>query len=484
MSTDQRTSNNTITLLHTNDIHSHFENMGILAAIAGEYRERYGREHVMLLDIGDHMDRMSPETEGSEGAANVDILNLNEYDAITIGNNEGLTYTSAILNQAYAGILCPVVCSNVTEHATGQPPVWMQTHQIIEKGGWRIGLVGATAPYGDFYELLGWDVEEPGRCLAPLVRELRGQVDLLVLLSHLGLSTDQRLAEELPELDVILGGHSHHVLERPLWIGETVLGAAGKFGHYMGHMCWQKSADGGRPKLLNGGLIPTDEDNMPRDPVIESAIALHRERAAERMSRTVAILKEPLEIDYEHESPLGNLLAQAVRRYTGTELSIVNAGQLLGPLPEGEISEALLHRLCPSPINPSQTLLKGRSIRLALEQSLLPEFTSRAIMGFGFRGKVLGCLCVDGLTIQYDPHRPPYERIVSITTTAGEPLEDEREYSVGTLDMFTFRIGYESLSESTSVSYMLSEFIRDLLRAELQTPGATDVSAEPRWFML
>ncbi len=259
MSTDQRTSNNTITLLHTNDIHSHFENMGILAAIANEYRERYGHEHVVLLDIGDHMDRMSPETEGSEGAANVDILNLNEYDAITIGNNEGLTYTSAILNQAYAGILCPVVCSNVTEHATGQPPVWMQTHQIIEKGGWRIGLVGATAPYGDFYELLGWDVQEPGRCLAPLVRELRDQVDLLVLLSHLGLSTDQRLAEELPELDVILGGHSHHVLERPLWIGETVLGAAGKFGHYMGHMCWQKSADGGRPKLLNGGLIPTDE---------------------------------------------------------------------------------------------------------------------------------------------------------------------------------------------------------------------------------
>ncbi len=484
MTKEQRTSNDTITLLHTNDIHSHFENMGILSAIANDYRERYGPEHVVLLDIGDHMDRMAAETEGSEGAANVDILNLTGYDAVTIGNNEGLTYTSEILNRAYAGILCPVVCSNVIEHATGLPPVWMDTHRIIEKGGWTIGLIGATAQYGDFYELLGWDVREPGRSLAPLVRELRGQVDLLVLLSHLGLSTDQRLAEELPELDVILGGHSHHVLERPLWIGETVLGAAGKFGHYMGHMCWQKATDGGRPKLLSGGLIPTGEDEMPRDAKVEAAIDLHRERAAERMSRTVAILQQPLEIDYEQESPLGNLLAQAVRRYTGAELAIVNAGQLLGPLPAGEISEAMLHRLCPSPVNPSQTLLKGRSIRLALEQSLLEEFTSRPISGFGFRGKVLGCLCVDGLTIQYDPSRAPYERIVSITMQSGEPMSDEHEYSVGTLDMFTFRIGYESLSESTSVSYMLSEFIRDLLRMELQTPGATDVSAERRWFML
>ncbi|WP_322923005.1 bifunctional UDP-sugar hydrolase/5'-nucleotidase [Paenibacillus campi] len=484
MNKDQRTFNDTITLLHTNDIHSHFENMGILAAIANDYRERYHPEQVVLLDMGDHMDRMSLETEGSDGAANVDILNLTGYDAITIGNNEGLTYTTTILNQTYAGIVCPIVCSNVIEHTTGLPPVWMDTHRIIEKGGWTIGLVGATAPYGDFYELLGWDVEEPLNSLAPLVHKLRGEVDLLVLMSHLGLAADQRLAEQLPELDVILGGHSHHVLERPLWIGETVIGAAGKFGHYMGHMCWQKGANGGRAKLLDGGLIPTGADLMPRDEQIEAAIALHRERAAERMSRTVAILKQPLEIDYEHESPLGNLLAQAVRRYTGTELSIVNAGQLLGSLPAGEISEALLHRLCPSPINPSQTLLQGRSIRLALEQSLLEEFTSRAIMGFGFRGKVLGCLCVDGLTIRYDPNRPPYERIVSITTTAGEPLDDEREYSVGTLDMFTFRIGYESLSESTSVSYMLSEFIRDLLRTELQMPGAIDVSAERRWFML
>lgn len=471
-----------MTILHTNDLHSHFENMGILAAIVDDYRQRCGDEHVLLLDIGDHMDRMAIETEGSSGGANVDILNMTGYDAITIGNNEGLTYTPEILNQTYAGIVSPVVCSNVLEHETGIPPVWMEPYRIIEKGGWTIGLIGATAPYGDFYEILGWDVGEPLSSLQPLVRQLRGQVDLLVLMSHLGLSTDQRLAEQLPELDVILGGHSHHVLERPLQIGETVVGAAGKFGHYMGYMSWQKDTHGGRPRLLHSGLIPTSPE-MKRNAEIEAAIVLHRQRAEERMGHAIAMLEEPLEIDYEQESPLGNLLAQAVRRYTGAELSIVNSGQLLGPLPAGEISEALLHRLCPSPINPCLTLIKGSSIRQALEQSLLSEFTHKPIMGFGFRGKVLGNLCVDGMTITCDLSRPSYERITEIKV-GEDVLDNEHEYSVGSLDMFTFRIGYESLSESAGVTYMLSEFIRDLLRSELQTPGAVSSCAGSRWFML
>lgn len=472
----------TLTLLHTNDIHSHFENMGAIAAIIAERKQRLGEEQLLVLDIGDHMDRMSIETEGSAGGANIDIINMTGYDAITIGNNEGLTYTPELLHQAYAGISCPIICSNVEEMETGVPPVWMETHRIIQKGTWKIGLIGATAQYSDYYELLGWNVSDPIASLAPWVAKLRSEVDLLVVLSHLGLPTDQKLAEQLPDIDVILGGHSHHVLDRPLWIGSTVLGAAGKFGQYIGEMVWKKDTQGARAHLLDGGLIPITE-HMKRDASIENAIVIHRQRAEERMNRTVAMLEAPLEIQYEQESPFGNLLAQAVRQFTGAELSIVNAGQLLADLPAGEVTEGLLHRLCPSPVNPCITLLQGKNIKLALEQSLLPEFTHKTIMGFGFRGKVLGCLCVDGIGISYDLSRPAYDRITAIRL-GDQELKDEQEYSVGCLDMFTFGIGYMSLSESNEVKYILPEFIRDLLRMQLQTPGAALTSAEKRWFMV
>lgn len=103
----------TLTILHTNDIHSHFGSMSSIAAMIGQEKKEAGE--FLVVDIGDHMDRMAVETEGTLGAANVDVLNLTGYDAITIGNNEGLTFTPEQLAQSYSGLLCPVVCGNVVD---------------------------------------------------------------------------------------------------------------------------------------------------------------------------------------------------------------------------------------------------------------------------------------------------------------------------------------------------------------------------------
>lgn len=109
-----------LTILYTNDIHSHFEMMSSAAAIIS--RERTAAQGpVLVLDIGDHMDRAAVETEGSMGQANVDIMNLTGYDAITIGNNEGLTFPADVLEHLYAGLQCPVVCCNIRETTSGAP---------------------------------------------------------------------------------------------------------------------------------------------------------------------------------------------------------------------------------------------------------------------------------------------------------------------------------------------------------------------------
>ena len=187
-----------------------------------------------------------------------------------------------------------------------------------------------------------------------------------------------------------------------------------------------------------------------------------------------------LPVSYEAESPFGNLLAQAVRRHTGSEFSLVNSGQLLASLPAGEISEGMLHERCPSPINPCTMRLSGEDILASLEESLLEEKMGKFIMGFGFRGKVLGGICVDGLEIEYNPDAPPFERIIR-ASVAGKPLRSDQTYLVGTLDMFTFGVGYERLKRGTEKRYMLPEFLRDLLRFELQTAGAVDNCFQSRW---
>lgn len=470
------TNQETLTILYTNDIHSHFETMGRIAAMIAELRAE-APASTLLLDIGDHMDRAAIETEGTLGQANVDVLNLSGYDAVTIGNNEGLTFTPELLGQAYAGLHSPVVCGNIVELRTGQPPAWMQSRRVVHKAGLKIALLAATAAFAEFYELLGLESLNPLDTIARDVRELRGEVDLVIVMSHLGLPADRQLAETVPGIDLIIGGHTHHLLEEPLRIGSTVVTAAGKFGNYLGKVVVRRDSVTGR-FTMDGICLPVVEG--PKQEQVETAIALQRETARLRLNRTVAVTDRELPVSYEAESPFGNLLAQAVRRHTGSEFSLVNSGQLLSGLPAGEISEGMLHERCPSPINPCTMQVSGGDILASLEESLLEEKRGKNIMGFGFRGKVLGGICVDGLEIEYDPGAPPYERIVQ-ASVAGVPLREDQTYLVGTLDMFTFGVGYERLKRGTEKRYMLPEFLRDLLRLELQNAGAVETCFQSRW---
>ncbi|AHV96617.1 bifunctional metallophosphatase/5'-nucleotidase [Paenibacillus sabinae] len=467
-----------LTILHTNDIHSHFEMMSPLAAAIARQKQEARNSPVLLFDIGDHMDRAAPETEGTLGQANIDMINLTGYDAVTIGNNEGLTFTREMLSSVFAGIQCPVVCCNLVESTTGKPPHWMQPHAILEREGIRIGVTGATAPFTSFYSLLGWDVLEPEECLREQCRLLAQKADIVIILSHLGLPADQRLAERLDGVHAILGGHTHHVLEQPLIVNGTAVCGAGKFGNYLGRLEFERDEASGRFHYVTGECVPVNPSLL--EPSLSSAAVLQLERGREALSEKVAITDRRLALDLRGESPFANLLAQSVRRFTGTPLSLVNAGQLLGPLPEGEITAGMLHALCPSPINTCIMRLPGRDIRTALQQSLLSEFREKVVYGYGFRGERLGGLAVDGLKILYDPHVMPYDTNIAVFVD-GQPLDDSRDYTVGTLDMFTFRMGYESISNGEDVRYLLPHFLRDLLRLELQRPGSLDECGKVRW---
>lgn len=464
-------------ILHTNDIHSHFEMISPVAAVIANQKAS-NEDAVLLLDIGDHMDRAAVETEGTRGQANIDVINLTGYDAVTIGNNEGLTFSPDMLDAAFTGIHCPVVCCNFVDSSTGLPPHWMKSHVILNKNGIRIGITGVTAAFTSFYSLLGWEVSDPEAALREQCQAMASQVDILIVMSHLGLPADQILAERLEGVHAILGGHTHHMLESPLMIDGTAVCGAGKFGRYVGKLIFERSIGAKGFKLVSGECIPVDP--LLTEDIIRPVIAKHLERGKESLRETVAITDRELPLNLQGESSFGNLLAQAVRRFTGSQIALVNTGQLIGPLPEGEITTGLLHALCPSPINPCMMLLSGRDIRIALEQSLTEAFRNKVIYGYGFRGEMLGSLAVDGLKILYNPQTMPYDSGIAVFVE-GEPLHDELDYSVGTLDMFTFRMGYESIANGKDIVFLLPHFLRDLLRMELQRPGSLDESGILRW---
>lgn len=466
-------------VLHTNDIHSHFEQLPRIASIIGRLREEAGAERTLVLDIGDHIDRMRPETEGTGGLANIALLNAIGYDAVTLGNNEGLTCTSDVLNDLYSKhVQSKVVLANLREAATGCIPSWASPYTIFCKSGVQIGVIGVTACFPDFYGLLGWDVSDPFEVIASLAAELRPKVDVLIVMSHLGLRNDERMAADIPGIDLILGGHTHHLLEEPIQSGPTLICAAGKFGQYVGIVDLELDALTKRLLKAEGGVRPVAgfEEAEPIRLLIEQYAAM----AKASLNREVVRLDHELGIDWYGESRLGNLLAAGLREWVGAEIGLVNAGQLLGGLPEGPVSAGMLLELCPSPINPCRMRLSGAHLLQALEESLLPEFMDKPLFGFGFRGKVLGTLCVDGMTIEYDPEARPYSRILSVRVGT-EALELDRLYTVGTIDMFTFRIGYLSIAEGMDPQFFLPEFLRDILLKELHDARAMKDSVRKRW---
>jgi 5'-nucleotidase len=466
-------------LIHTNDIHSRLEAAaGIHTLTSRLIKEIEGRdEGFLLLDIGDHMDRERMETEGTDGRVNVSIMAETGYHAVTLGNNELLTFSRASLDRLYETAPFFVVATNVTP-IEGNRPAWLRPWAILQCRGVRVGLLGATIPYPMVYEMMGWQVHDPFLRVQEAVQQLRNQVDVLVLLSHLGLPNDRQMAEEVPHLDIILGGHTHHLMEKPERIGQTWIMGAGKFGQYVGHLTLSWDARYKRVAHVEGTSISTE--GVPLSKEVLRRIAEGREEAEQFLADTVTTLNQPLSIDWHSESPLGNLLSDALRDWVGTDIALVNAGQVLDNLPAGPVTRRLLHRILPHPINPCRLLLTGKQLRRILEESLLEEFQTKALRGFGFRGEQLGILNVSGMDIEYCPEAPPYQKIRTVRI-GGRELEADRDYSVATIDMFTFGVGYPTFQEAKEVRYLLPEFLRDVLAHWIRQPGAVNACKSQRW---
>ncbi|GIP15507.1 putative metallophosphoesterase YunD [Paenibacillus montaniterrae] len=474
---ESRQSKREVIIYHSNDLHSKLEQAAKIATIIKEGRSSFGDEQVIAVDLGDHMDRARMETEGTDGFIHRALLEATGYDVVTLGNNEGLTFTSEQLDHVYSGDHAfQVICCNI-QKLDGQLPSWLARSTIIERAGIRIGFVAATANFAAFYKLMGWETLEPVAEIQKEVEHIREHCDVIVLLSHLGIRLDERIADECQHIDVILGAHTHHLFDPPQLRNGVLLCAAEKFGSYVGKVVIRYD-EKQRRYVVAGEVIATAA--YSEDQAIRSIIEQGKQQAMQRLSRVITVLQEPLEASDYYESALPNLLAIGLKEWCQAEIGIVNSGQLLGGLAVGPVTAGELHAICPSPINPCLMLLKGEQLLEALEQSLLQEFQEFKPRGFGFRGEQLGMLAVDGLQITYSLEQPPMQRITAVLVN-DEALDLQRSYRVASIDMFTFNIGYKSLSKFSEVSFYLPEFIRNIIEEELKNRLHIEQCKINRW---
>lgn len=452
---------------YTNDLHSNFDQWPRVASYLKQETAKKDAVNASywLIDAGDHVDRVNPIAEAYMGKANVALMNALDYDVVTIGNNEGITLPHEDLFHLYDDAGFHVVCANL-ESRTPTDPSWLQpTLQVKSIQGVKVGFIGLTAPFNAFYELLDWHVSSPYQVLDSYIRGLSEKTDVIVLLSHLGISEDQEIARRFPEIDVIIGGHTHHLLRTGEHVNNTVITAAGKHCYHVGEviLTW----DHEKKKLVNKEAYATEISHLAKDLQTEQSLQQLNYRAAEIMGEVVVHTEIPIEVGWFKETKIMQELTHTLKHWAETDVAMLNAGLLLDEFPAGAITYSDIHRICPHPINPCVVELKGDELLEVVRGSLAKSFTELKLKGFGFRGEVLGRMVFSGLTVETAFHEDGEEHVENVLFH-DEPLDPDNIYSVATADTFTFGRLLPEIAKSETKQYMLPEFLRDILADTLR----------------
>jgi 2',3'-cyclic-nucleotide 2'-phosphodiesterase (5'-nucleotidase family) len=457
----------TIHLYHTNDLHSHFENWPSIVQFLKNRKEAHEqeKEEMVLLDIGDHADRFHPITEATKGKANVELLNKLQYDAVTIGNNEGITFSHEDLNSLYEKADFPVILSNLYTEL-GERPSWLVPYHIMTlNNGTKLAILGVTVFYEKFYELLGWKIKDPFQSLLETIKQVKEQADIIVLLSHLGISDDEIIASEFPDIDIIIGGHTHHVLQNGKKINNTLVACAGKYGQYVGHISLtfhskQKTLVDSMATLFS--IKDQSEICHETEAWLQNTLA----ESESRLSEIVGVLQDDLSLDWFNESSFPLFLVRAIREWCDGEVAMVNSGILLEPLSKGPVSKKDLHRICPHPINPCKVHLKGDVLKEVIVQAREEKMEHLQLKGLGFRGKVMGRMVFDGIEVKTEMLADGKNHVTEVLVH-GNPIDHDKIYAVATVDMFTLGPLYPEISHAEKKIFYMPELLRDLLAWKL-----------------
>nr|WP_254006114.1 bifunctional metallophosphatase/5'-nucleotidase [Enterococcus faecalis] len=444
-------------MFHTNDLHSHFENWPKIRRLVKAKRSLYQKEGktVVTIDLGDFSDRCHPLTEATDGRANVAIMNTLAYDLVTIGNNEGIGNSKKQLEHLYDQATFEVVLANLEDPKTQTLPDFCQAYKIkTTKEGTKLGFIGLTAPFPLTYNPNGWTIKQVEAVLPQLITEVAPQCDVLILLSHLGIDTDFMIAANYPEIQVILGSHTHHLFKDGEKINHVQLAAAGKYGQYIGEVHLFVDDD---TKQVTSYAKTMETASLEEQATDAKEIASYLTEGHRLLqAQQIAQIPETLSTDLRQPHAFITVALKALKEAGQTEAAVLNNGLFLADLPEGIINADQLHEALPHPMHLIKVTLKGSDMsRLIREMEKSRQFLRKfPIRGMGFRGKIFGELCYDGIR---------FERNSQTVFWQGKPIQPEQKYTLTTVDHFQFVPFFPTIELVGEVEFLFPDVLRTVV---------------------
>ncbi|MBL9093733.1 MAG: bifunctional metallophosphatase/5'-nucleotidase, partial [Planctomycetaceae bacterium] len=383
----------TFTILHTNDLHSNFLGMSPasdyspfdldndrtrggfarLAALISKRKDaRKQLGPVLILDGGDYSMGTAFGAATRETGAELRLMSRMGYDATTLGNHDfdlgpdGLA--ESVETAVKSGPIPTVVASN-TDISAEDPKLTglrkltgdgaIRRHLVIERGEIRFGIFGLLGKGAAFYTVGAGAVKfsDAIETAKEAVKQLREQekVDVVICLSHGGVEKgadgrftageDVQLAQAVPGIDVVIGGHTHTELKEPILVnGRTPVVQTGKYGDNLGELVI--TLDGNKLQVESYKLHPID-DSIAGDKTIADEIEKVKNIVTDsvfasrgyRIDQPLAVVPRDLPntfTDIAAGTLLANLVTDSFRKATKADIGFTANGLMRSSLTRGQ----------------------------------------------------------------------------------------------------------------------------------------------------
>jgi 5'-nucleotidase len=495
----------TLTILHTNDMHSRIEPIskydsgcgaednaagkcfGGSARLATAIRaRRAAAANSILVDGGDQF-------QGSlfytyyKGKVAAEMMTALGYDAMTVGNHE-FDDGPEVLRGFIDAVGFPILMSNADVSREASLAGKLMPSTVVEVGGEKIGLIGLTPEDTGELASPGPNVTFTGPVEAlrrEVARLTAGGIDKIVVLSHSGYVLEQRIAAEVAGIDVIVGGHSHTYLSNasdkaagpyPTWVeapdgSKVAIVQAYAFGKYLGELTvtWDENgsvtAASGEPVTMDG-QVAEDAALKARVAALAGPLEEIRQKV---VAEAAAVIDGGRETCRVGECAMGNLVADAMlARVAGQGITIAfaNGGGLRASIDAGPVTMGEVLTVLPFQNTLSTFQLTGADVIAALENgvSQVEEVKGRFAQ-------------VAGLRYAWSRVAAPNTgRILAVLVREGDgwaPIEPGKVYGVVANEYIrNGGDGYVVFAENAIDPYDFGPSLEDVVAEYLGTGGA------------
>jgi len=437
--TPRTTPTGEVVIFHTNDTHgrvvgNEYDIIGIdrIAAISKAV------PNSILVDAGDTLHGLPIATLG-RGADIATLMKAAGYNAMVIGNHEfnyGWEHLSMLRD--IAGF--PFLAFNVF---SDEVP-FLDDIVVFDIDGVRVGLFGvtneATADSAMPGFVSGLVFKDPIESAREAVEFLHTKnVHVIVALCHLGVepydgTMSTELANAVPEIDIIIDGHSHTELPVGLIENGVLIAQTGHYGNNLGKITI--SVEKGEIVSKVSGLITYEEASLiPPDEDVTKMLSIISDSISEMLNEPVGESSVTMSADRSpgvrtQEMPIGNLVADAYRAAADADIAIANGGDIRADINAGIITRGDIISVLPfgntlmvkeiSPATLFRVLENGVSGIIAIDENTLDYENSP-------QGRFLQ---VSGFSFVYDPLAAEGSRVVSITLDNGRSISKDENLSL------------------------------------------------------